>query len=330
MKKPLSAAIALGVAAAFVLAGASAATAAAPDTLPSGQKLYAIDCDDFGPQLWSVGANGASTPVGNAYDADTGSGCAGGAQTNPVDGITYFIYYPFESATALAKVDLTTGAVETIANLSGGTRNAYSMAITNSGEAFVVESEILYRISLTTGVTTTVGPTGVFSGPLGYDGRTDTIYLFANSSEVHVYTIDRTTGDATDTDFGGSWPITDCLAGGTGPGAPNSVTFDSAGFAWILSNWCSSDIMSFDLTTRDAATYGELNDPSEEYYSSATNTFYSNSLFFGTAEVVAADAAAPALAATGFNSGALAIAGGIGAIVILLGAALLFRSRRKA
>ena len=333
MKKSLSAAIVFGVTAALVLAGASAATAAAPDTLPDGQTLYAIECDRNVPQLWSVGPDGASTPVGDSYQTGEGVGCAGGAQTNPVDGITYFIYFTGEGDTVLASVNLTTGVVSTIDEISGATRNAFSLVITKTGEAFVVGSEILYGLSLTTGVTTRIGSIApALFGPLGYDALTDTIYSFDYSEDVVVYTIDRETGEATNTDLSGTWPSTRCLNGGSGSGVPLSVAFDSAGFAWIMSGSCIAVIMTFDMSTGDSAARGELQDSTQTLYPDDSHTFYSQTFFIGTAAVAAADTApaAPALAATGFNSGAIAVAGGIGAIVILLGAALLFRSRRKA
>ena len=331
MKKSLSAAIVFGVTAALVLAGASAATAAAPEVLPTGQKLYAIDCDNYGPQLWSVGADGASTPVGNAYETATGNDCAGGGQTNPVDGITYFVYNPFESPNALATVDLTTGVVTTVADFSGDTTNPWQLFITNDGDAFVVADQVLFSLALATGVTSEIGSMAPAAfGAVGYDALTDTIYSFDYSNDVIVYTINRETGEATDTGLGGVWDTADCADGGTGSGTPLNVIFDSAGFAWIASESCYANTMSVDMTTGESAIRGEFHDPSERIYTRRFNTFYSHTLIIGTAAVAPAADAAPALAATGFNSGAIAVAGGIGAIVILLGAALLFRSRRKA
>src|SRR4051812_48851122 len=102
------AAAVLGLFGALTLGAAPAIAADAP-TLPPGQTLYNIDCQDFAPQLWSFTPDGASTPVG--APGEDGN-CAGGGQTAP-NGITYFVNYPGGPASSLATVDLTTGAVTT-------------------------------------------------------------------------------------------------------------------------------------------------------------------------------------------------------------------------
>ena len=331
VKKTLSAAIVFGLAAALVLAGASPATAAAPEALPPAQALYAIDCDIYGPQLWSVGADGASTPVGNHEITSSENSCSGGAQTNPIDGLTYFIYFPGGPLTTLARVDLTTGVVVPIGAVSVNSSYAWQLFITNSGDAFLFDRQVLYSLSLTDRVITAVGTMAPESlRAVGYDSTTDTIYGFDYSNTIGVYTIDRTTGEATKTDLSGTWPTADCLDGTREAALPNNVAFDSAGIAWIQSDSCNASIMTVNVATGEAAMRGELNDPSELLYSSATNSFYSQTFIIGPAAVVpAAEApAAPALAATGFNSGAIAVAGGIGAIATVLGAALMLHMRR--
>ena len=326
MKKSLSAVVFAGVAAALVLAGAPAANAAPPIALPPGQTLYAIDCDDAAPQLWSLAPNGAGTPIGGA---GTGFDCAGGGQVNPVTGIAYLIYYG-TTTTALATVNLTTGSITMIADITGDSTDAWQLFITNSGDAFMVVGTTLYSISLTTAVTTTIGlilPAD--GGAVGYNPLNDTIYAFDSSNNVGVYTIDRTTGAATDTGLTGIWPTANCLNGGTDVGTPNGVSFDSAGFAWVQSDSCDSNIMTVDLTTGTAAMVGELFDATGTRYATAPNGFYSSTFIIGPSAVVA-PAAAPGLAATGIDATAASIAAGIGAVAALIGAALVLRSRRTA
>lgn len=324
MKKSLSSALFVGVAAALVLAGAPAANADAPVALPSGQALYAIDCDEFAFQLWSLTPTGAGTPIGTA-PANT-SDCAGGAQVSPVDGLAYFITYTGVND-GLATINLTTGVVTPIAPISGATTGAWQLMITNSGAAFITNGQDLYSISLTTGVTTLIGniaPANI--GTMGYDPTTDTIYAFSYSDTVEVWTIDRTTGVGTDTGLTGTWPDGSCLDGSTDSARPDAVVFDSAGFAWIESDTCEASIMTVDMTTGDAAMLGQIFDATGTRYTTAPNEFYSETFIIGPA---AAPAAAPGLAATGIDTTAVTIAGGIGVIAALAGAALVVRSRRR-
>jgi hypothetical protein len=327
MKKSISLVATAGIAIALVFGGASAANAAAPVALPSGQALYAIDCSTNGPLLWTVSPNGDSTPV----SAPSGTNeCAGGAQVSPVDGLAYFIYYPTSGGDYLATISLTTGVVTTIAPISGATNDAWQLVITNSGDAFISSGNTLYSISLTTGVATSIGSVSPASiGTMGYNPTNDTIYVINYSSTISVFTIDRTTGAGTDTGLTGTWPVSNCLGGGTSNAFPDALVFDSAGYAWIESDSCNSDIMTADLSTGDAVMLGQLRDATGTVYATAPNDFYSETFIIGPA-AVAPVAAAPSLAATGFDSTALAISGGVGAVAVLLGAALAITRRKTA
>lgn len=330
MKKSASSVAVIAVAAVLVMLGAPAANAAPPASPPSGQSLYAIDCDNFGPQLWSVAPSGASTPIGTSYLAGS-SDCAGGVQTSPVTGITYFIYYPHVGAEQLATINLTTGNVTTIAALSGDTSNAWQLMITNSGAAFVTQNDFLFSIDLATGVTTNVGSMApATAGAVGYNPLTDTIYAIDSANAVAIYTIDRTTGASTNTGLGGNWPVATCLSGGTSPGRPDGISFDAAGFGWIQSDSCDSDIMSVDMTTGSASMVGELFDSTGTLYPTAPHDFYSESLFFGPAPVVAVTPTPAGLAATGTDSTAISLAGGFAVVAAVLGMALIARRRRTA
>lgn len=330
MKKSLSAVVLLGIAASLVFVGAPAANAAPPIALPPGQTLYAIDCDAHGSQLWSFTPDGAATPIGTATGAV--NSCGGGAQTDPTSGISYFIYYPGAGVTALATVDVTTGVVTTIAAVNGDTTDAWQLIITNSGAAFIVDGITLYTIDLSSAATVALGSiTPVNPGAVGYDALTDTIYGFNNSNTMGIFTIDRTNGVATDTGLGGNWPVATCLAGGTSPGHPDGVTFDSAGFAWIQSDSCTSNIMSVDMSTGASSMVGELHDATATLYATAPNDFYSETFFIRSAPIVVAPpAAGPALAATGIDTAQVGMAGSIAALAALLGIALLVRRRRAA
>ncbi|MCC6856810.1 MAG: hypothetical protein IT189_12220 [Microbacteriaceae bacterium] len=322
MKKSLSVAAVLAVAAALVLGTAPAANAAIdPPVLPPAQTLYNIDCDDAAPQLWSFTTDGASTPIGAA---GTGDDCAGGAQTSPVDGKTYLIYYDGE--TRLSTVDLTTGVISSIAQVNGATNGAWQLIITNSGAAFITNSTSLYTIDLTTATTTLVGSMAPFSpGAMAYDSLTDTIYGFHFGNTLAIYTIDRATGAATDTGHGGNWPVAACLGGGTGPGSPDGAVFDSNGIAWIQSDSCVSNIMAWDPVNNIAWMVGELYDATGTVYPTSPNNYYSETFFIAPVPQVK-----PALANTGVNYAPMAIAGGSAAVIVLAGIALLVVRRRRA
>jgi hypothetical protein len=331
MKKSLPVAALLGITAVLALLGASAANAAPPTALPPGQGLFAIDCDAHGSQLWSFTPDGAATPVGTA--SGVSGSCAGGGQTSPIDGLSYFIYYPGGPVSALATVDLTTGVITTIANISGDTSGAWQFFITNSGAAFITNSNTLYSIDLATAVTTLVGAMSPANDDaVGYDSLTDTIYAFDRSDTIAIYTIDRTTGAGTDTGLGGTWPVATCLAGGTDVGSPDGVAFDSAGFAWIQSDSCDSNIMAVDMTDGSSTMMGELFDATATLYPTAPNDFYSETFLISAAPPVTPPVtpAAPGLAATGIDTTMVAAVGGVGAVAALLGVALLVRSRRIA
>lgn len=328
MNKFLSAAITACIAAALVVAGAPAANAVPPTALPPGQTLYAIDCDQYALQLWSLAPNGAGTPIGNT--AANSIDCAGGGQVSPVTGIAYFISYT-AAGDSLATVNLTTGAVTTIALFSGDTATAWQLFITNSGAAFIVDGSTLYSVSLTTAVTASIGSIApVNPGAVGYNPANDTIYGFSAGNVMSVYTIDRTTGAATNTGLGGNWPAANCLGGGSSAGSPDGIAFDSAGFAWVQSDSCDSNIMTVDMTTGASTMVGELFDSTGTRYANAPNDFYSETFLIGPPAAAVAPAAAPALAATGIDSGAVAIAGGFGALAALLGVMLVSRRRRAA
>ena len=322
MKKSLSVSAVIALSAALVLSASSAANAAIdPPLLPPAQTLYNIDCDDAAPQLWSFTTDGASTPIGAA---GPGESCAGGAQTSPVDGKTYVIFYNGE--TRLATVDLTTGVISPIAQVNGATNGAWQLVITNSGAAFITDNVSLYTIDLTTATTTLVGSmTPFLPGAMAYDSLTDTIYGFSQGNTLAIYTIDRATGAATDTGHGGNWPVAACLNGGNGPGSPDGAVFDSNGIAWIQSDSCVSNIMAWDPVNNIAWMVGELYDATNTVYPPEGATYYSETFFIAPVPQVK-----PALANTGVDYAPMAIAGGSAAAIVLAGVALLVLRRRRA
>lgn len=332
MKKSLSAVAAVGAAAALLLLGAPAANAAPPADLPAAQDLYAIDCDDYGAQLWVVAPSGASTPIGDKYLDGTSNDCGGGAQRNPVTGISYFVFYPAGGGgTQLATVDLVTGDIAVVGTLTGDSTDAWQFFITNDGTAYITSNDAsrLLTISLTTAVTTLVAPvTPVTPDTMGYNPVTDTIYAIERDDTVEVYTVDRLTGVLTDTGFTGVWPTGSCLTGGTAAARPDALVFDSAGFGWIQSDSCESVVMAVDFTDGSAAITGELFDSTGTVYTTAPNEFYSETFIVGPAVGFVA-APAPGLAATGVDSDALVITSGVAALAAVVGVALFARSRRR-
>ncbi len=324
MKKSLSVVAILVMAGAIGFAASPAYAADAP-TLPPGQALYNIDCDKAAPQLWTFTPDGASTPVGSSVEPGD---CAGGGQTSPVDGKTYFINYPGGPAESLAMVNLTTGEVTTIAAINGATDSAWQFIITNDGIAYITDysstlsANALYTIDLTTATTTLVGSMSPVSlGAMGYDYANDIIYAFDSNNTIGLYTIDRTTGAATDTGIGGNWSVATCLGLGTPLGRPDGVAFDSNGIAWVQSDSCNSNIMAVDPVTGNSWMTGELFDSTRTLYGVSPYTYYSETFFIGPAPK-------PALASTGANFGAASLAGITAAIAALLGV-VLFTSRRQ-
>ncbi len=332
MKKLLSGAAILGIASAIAFGAAPAHAADAP-TLPTGQALYNIDCDTVAPQLWSFTVNGASTPVGSP---GVKLGCAGGGQTNPVDGKSYIIVYAPNKADALATVDLTTGAITIVAPINGAAPNAWQLNITNSGAAFIsgysdISGDTLYGIDLTTATTTLIGSMApVNLGAMGYDYKTDTIYAFNNNNKRGVYTIDRATGVATNTGITGNWPIATCLAGKTSAARPDGVAFDANGIAWIQSDSCDSNVMAFDPASGNSWITGELFDSTATKYTKSPFSYYSETFLIAPI-FVNTPLPAPALASTGADLRAVPLVGISAAIAALLGVILLTSRRpRKA
>jgi hypothetical protein len=322
MKKTVAVAALLGIAATIAF-GATPAFAADAPTLPAGQALYNIDCEDNGPQLWTFTTDGASTPVGSPVEAGS---CAGGGQTSPVDGKTYFINYPGGPVSALATVDLATGEVTTIAAINGAVNDAWQLVITNDGTAYISQGQNLYAIDLATAATTLVGSMAPFNpGAMGYDYLTDTIYGFSGGNVMKVYTIDRTTGAPTDTGIGGNWPVATCLGGGPGLASPDGVAFDSNGIAWIQADSaCNSLVMAVNTAGGASWITGELFDSTATLYGVAPFTYYSETFL-----IAPLAAAKPALASTGTNLGAVSLVGITAAIAALLGVVLLTSRRQR-
>jgi hypothetical protein len=90
MNKKLVFAAVLVAAAGLITAGIAPAQAAGAPTLPTNQHLFALDCDNFDPQLWSVDpTNANATRVGTITPTQTE--CPFSAVQNPVDGKNYVV-----------------------------------------------------------------------------------------------------------------------------------------------------------------------------------------------------------------------------------------------
>ncbi len=325
MKKSLAAGVIVGLIGALALGAAPAYAADAP-TLPPAQGLYNVDCDDQSPQLWSFTIDGASSPIG-APSIPIGDACAGGGQTSPVDGKSYFVYYPGGPVSALATVDLATGVITTIATINGDTNGAWQLVITNGGSAFITDGDELFSIDLLTATTTLIGGMGSINlGAMGYQATTDTIYAFSNSDAMNIYTIDPATAISTNVSIAANWPDATCLAGdfaATDTGNPDGVAFDSNGIAWIQSDSCESNVMAFNPATGEAWMTGELFEAAGALYPANSHQYYSETFLMGPAPAKAA------LASTGTDLGAVSLIGITAAMAALFGVVLLTSRRRR-
>ena len=324
MRRVLVSSLVVGIAGALLLA--PAASAAPVVALPEGDQIVLIDCDDAPGQAFTMGADGAATPIGPATMLDNNSNCSPSGAINPVDGKTYYIAWGGGSSTHyLATLDRTTGASTAVAPLSGDTSDSCGIAIDAAGNAFNASGTSLYSLNLVTGVNTLVGnTTHNQTCSWGINPVDNEIYWFTRTGPTNsdVYRISKTDGAAT---FVVSLDVS-ALSGYS----PDGVVFDKNGIAWIQDdecdgpdNWCG--VEPADLTA------GVVYSPTG-YFHDATQTVYAANFegvaYFYSMGMIYVPAPAPALAATG--SASSAISGGmVAAGVLLLGGVVFLTMRRR-
>jgi outer membrane protein assembly factor BamB len=246
---------------AMVLGGIFVSTPAGAvpaQTLPAGDAMYAIGCNNTPGQLNSVdAATAAFTPIGSSQNID-GSECGYGMAFNPVTGKSYVLAGNNTSSEwPIVEVDLTTGVQTEISRITinGSPTTGFPavMAFDASGNAYAIVANDFYALDITTGNATLRGGCGNFSdiyalGLNPVDGG-----LYAVSEDGQLMSIDPTSGTGT--------LIVD-LEMYVGV---YSLQFDSNGFGWLNAGVNSADpISSFDLadpqatlvdSSADATTY---------------------------------------------------------------------------
>lgn len=296
------------------------ATPVAAATLPEGDALWAITCDNdpaVTPGIYSVDpADAAAALVG------TGTGiaddCAQEAAYDPTTGKSYYIHYSQDGA--LATIDTVTG-VGTIVDEWNGDILGYpeAIAIGLDGKAYVIDNNdtALYEVDLGSAETTFVGSSGV----------TDIFSFSVDPTTGLFYVIDQNgTAFEMDVTSGAVTPIGDLIS----PSEDSnifSLQIDTSGAWWVESDNPGDPYLA-DIWT------GPLPDGDTEFttvgplFVAENETFpYSNALLI-TYPIVTPAPPAPALAATGSDAtGALGV--GIAA-VLLLGAGTVLVLRRGA
>ncbi|MCY7411561.1 MAG: hypothetical protein LH471_00745 [Salinibacterium sp.] len=324
MRRAIIPVIAIGIAGALLTA--PAASAAPITALPEGDQIVLIDCENTPGQAFTMGADGAATPIGTGTVLLNDANCSPSGAVDPTTGIAYYIAWG--DTNDLATLDLETGVSTTVATLSGDHDNSCGIAIDASGDAFNADNNFLYSLNLATGVNTRIGDT-LFQQTCswGINPVDDQIYWFTRTgpSGSDVYRINKDNGEAT---FVVSLDVS-ALNGYR----PDGVVFDKTGIAWIQDDFGDGPdgwygVEPADLTEGIVyAPTGYFNDVTETVYSDtfdATGYFYSMGMIYVAGEA----AAAPVLAATGASDVAPAgglLAGG----ALLLGAMMLVVMRRR-
>ena len=316
----------LGVATALV--GIAALTLAASPviaaTLPAGDRVYILPCDDeeFDGILYEVDTTtGIATQVGDWVNPDTDVyTCAGPAAYNPVNGLGYWISWAGEQG-LLISVDLTTGVNTVVGGFTIDGEPYYTpiaLAIDGAGNAWAtswnVTPDVLFSLDLGTAALTAVGPTGVTDESenygLAWDSVTQKLYGY-NVDSTDFYTVDTTTGAFT---VFAEDVLTDVV--------PYAMAFDSAGQVWGI----NEDIISAPITDFASAEVLSVVNPvvgSED----PDDTIYSESILIVPAAPAPAPAPEPVLAATGSDNGSMGMLVGFGALLVVAGAVI---ARRRA
>jgi LPXTG-motif cell wall-anchored protein len=326
VKTTFSVVVAAVAALGMFVVGASPANAVTP-TLPSDQHMFIVDCDNGDGYLWSVDpTTGMSTAVGSANPTHQ---CTGGVQQNPVDGKVYVIWDD-RSANQLSTVNTETGVYTDIGEIHGASTFISALIITNSGDAYGASfgGGPLFRVDLSSGLTTLIGSPGINTAVVAYNPADDTIYAYTWGGDA--YRINNETGAAT--------ALPDHNVELTSPfncadGTPQTTTnvyggaFDSRGNAWLMSDNCNQ-LLAVDFSTGSATGMGYFQDSSQSIKDAPYFDVYTDASLFITTDNAGSGTGgdAEALAKTGGNAGF-----GLGYVslsAVVLAAGVMLRRRR--
>jgi hypothetical protein len=203
---------------------ASPALAVGGPSLPSQDKLFVIECDNTETPLQLFGVDpvaGVATEIGSGDGAETYCGFQG-AQ---MPGTDWFYFFNYSSI--LQRVDLTTGANETIGafTLNGSPYfNANSLTVGPDGTAYVLAYDDLFTVDVSTAALTYLSSPNFYdeySGyPYGfaYDYVTEKFYVVEDGDGA-LYELVPATGDKVKLTYNGDYNV-------------YSIAFDSEGNLW--------------------------------------------------------------------------------------------------
>jgi hypothetical protein len=312
----------------LTLWSAQSASAAQTRTLPTGNVLYAVDDNTAIGKVFTVDPL-TSTPTSLSSSAAISpcSDSAFQAAFNPANGKGYILCWN-SPRSDLYEVNLSTGASTLIGNVrdsSASDIGVISMAIDASGNAFILDSNSLYPLNLSTGVVgASIGASSGWNpGAFAYNPVDQQFYVINNTSTTNaqLYKINVSTGARTLLVNNAGFPIT-----GTGSNKKvYAIAFDSNGTLWGVN--LNLSIFSAVVTGTNAADFA-----SSIQIGSAVGNIDTYTLFVqnvAPAPVPApAPAANPTLANTGFPfEQGIAYAGA--AAAFLLGGVLLTRGSSR-
>ncbi len=215
-------------------------------SLPSGDSMFAIQCNGTPGQLNSVDSvTAAFTPIGSSQNID-GSSCGFGMAYNPITLKSYVLAGNNSSGEwPIVEVDLTSGAQTEISRItingSAATGFPAVMTFDASGNAYAIVQNNFYALDISTGNATLRGAVGTVSDiyAMTMNPRDEVVYAMGEGGEL--VSIDVGTGAGTS--------IVDLqLFSGV-----YSLQFDSNGIGWLNVGVNSLDaISSFDLTNPQA------------------------------------------------------------------------------
>jgi hypothetical protein len=282
----------------------AAPASAAP--LPDGDSLYAMSCYQPGVALFTVDALTADLTQVGALDEEE---CAGEAAYDPTTGKSYFLLW---SSSELALVDVVTGVRTPVAGITGGSSGAPdSFAIGTDGKAYVVNSDELYSLDLTTAVLT----------PINLDMADDSFYAFSvdpttgkfyaiQLNNATVYEVDVATGSLV------ALGVIDGLGGDTGEADVESLKIDTSGAWWFINEGEDSVARLYTVGLPSGATTAALVGP-----------MISGETPIEAEALLLTYALEPALANTGIDQ-TLALTGAAGGALLATAGIVLVATRR--
>jgi LPXTG-motif cell wall-anchored protein len=216
------------VGASIALLLAPVAPASANPTLPAGDALYEMTCDNVVAdyRLHSVNtSDNTRTAVGAGTNTSNINEC--GYQGAMLPGTDWFYFVDYMNGNRLVRVDVTTGVTEVIGDLreGGAYQGIYSLTINDNGNAYALSYETLFAVNLNTGGLSSLVAANTYDIAEGYpygfayDPKTKKYYV-AEDGAGGLYTLNIGTGVftlvATNTDY---WV--------------GSMAFDSNGYLWV-------------------------------------------------------------------------------------------------